>query len=253
MGSEMCIRDRIYPVALLNVGIGTTRPRHILEVGSVGASGTVTHLNGETRFAGIVTAGDVTITGFSTVVGNYSIENTSGKMTVGIITTNTLHVGTGGTVITTTDSVGVGSVGINSTAPSALLDIQGHAKFKTYSENVSYLSPSSNVVTVDLSSAQTFICTATEAITHFTLTNAPKGSTSFSLRIDQDSTGSRAVGIDTFKTSGGSAIPVYWPGGTVPQVTTTASRKDMYSFKIYDGDNPTSAGLFGVVGGQNFQ
>ena len=242
----------IYPVALLNVGIGTTRPRHILEVGNVGASGTVSHFNGETRFAGIVTAKDVTVTGFSTVVGNYSIENTSGKMTVGIITTNTLHVGTGGTIITTTDSVGVGSIGLNNTAPSALLDINGHAKFKTYSENVAYLSPSSNVVTVDLSSAQTFICTATANITHFTLTNPPKGSTSFSLRIDQDSTGSRQVGIDTFKTSGGVAIPVYWPGGTVPQVTTTASRKDMYSFKIYDGDNPTSAGLYGVVGGQNF-
>ena len=174
-------------------------------------------------------------------------------MTVGIITTNTLHVGTGGTVITTTDSVGVGSVGINSTAPSALLDIQGHTKFKTYSENVAYLSPSSNVVTVDLSSAQTFICTATEAITHFNLTNPPNGSTSFSIRIDQDSTGGRQVGIDTFKTSGGVAIPVYWPGAVVPQVTTTASRKDMYSFKLYDGDNPTSAGLFGIVGGQNFQ
>ena len=72
------------------------------------------------------------------------------------------------------------------------------------------------------------------------------------MRIDQDSTGSRAVGIDTFKTSGGSAIPVYWPGAVVPQVTVTASRSDMYSFKIYDGDNPTSAGLYGVVGGQNF-
>ena len=237
----------------MNVGIGTTRPRHILEVGNVGASGTVSHFNGETRFAGIVTAGDVTVTGFSTVVGNYSIENTSGKITVGIITTNTLHVGTGGTVITTTDSVGVGSVGINSTAPSALLDIQGHAKFKTYSENVSFLSSSSNVVTVDLSSAQTFICTATESITQFVLTNAPKGSTSFSLRIDQDSTGSHQVGIDTFKTSGGSSIPVYWPGGVVPQVTTTASRTDLFSFKIFDGDNPVSAGLYGVVGGQNFQ
>ena len=218
----------------------------------VGNSGTVSIFNGESYFAGIVTTRDVTVTGFSTVVGNYSIENTSGKMTVGIITTNTLHVGTGGTIITTTDSVGVGSIGINSTSPSAMLDIQGHTKFKTYSENVAYPSPSSNVVSIDLSSAQTFICTATSNITHFNLYNPPKGSTSFSIRIDQDSTGSRTVDIDDFRTSGGSAIPVYWPGGVVPTVTSTASRSDMYSFKIYDGDNPVSAGLYGVVGGQNF-
>tara|TARA_Y100001970_G_scaffold285277_1_gene404497 strand:- start:3261 stop:9197 length:5937 start_codon:yes stop_codon:yes gene_type:complete len=240
----------IYPVALLNVGIGTTRPTTIFEAGAVGASGTVSVFNGETYFAGIVTARDVTIAGFSTIVGNYNIQNSDGQIGVGIITTTSLHVGTSGTVIT---GVSTGYVGINSSQPGATLDIGGHTKFITYSEKVAYLSPSSNVVTVDLSSAQTFICTATEAITHFNLTNPPNGSTSFSIRIDQDSTGGRQVGIDTFKTSGGVAIPVYWPGAVVPQVTTTASRKDMYSFKLYDGDNPTSAGLFGIVGGQNFQ
>ena len=242
----------IYPVALLNVGIGTTRPRHILEVGNVGASGTVSHFNGETRFAGIVTAKDVTVTGFSTVVGNYSIENTSGKMTVGIITSNTLHVGTGGTIITTTDSVGVGSVGLNNTAPSALLDINGHTKFKTYSENVAYLSPSSNVVTVDLSSAQTFICTATDGnISQFNITNPPDGATSFTIRVSQDATGGDSVAIDNFKFNG-NTIPVYWPGGVIPTVTTTASKTDIYSFKIFDGSNPVRSGLYGVIGGQNF-
>ena len=49
------------------------------------------------------------------------------------------------------------------------------------------------------------------------------------------------------------AIPVYWPGGGVlPIVTTTADRSDIYSFKLFDGDNVTSSGLYGVVGGQNF-
>ena len=52
---------------------------------------------------------------------------------------------------------------------------------------------------------------------------------------------------------GGVAIPVYWPGGVVPTPTTTASRADIYSFKIFDGANPTTTGIYGVVGGQNFQ
>ena len=79
--------------------------------------------------------------------------------------------------------------------------------------------------------------------------NVPSGSTAFTIKILQDTTGSRAVGIDTFRTSGGVAIPVYWPGGgVVPIVTQTASRTDIYSFKTFDG----GSSLFGVVGGQNF-
>jgi hypothetical protein len=57
------------------------------------------------------------------------------------------------------------------------------------------------------------------------------------------------VGIDTFKTSGGAPIPVYWSGGgVVPIVTTTANKTDIYSFMTFDG----CSSLFGVIGGQNF-
>ena len=48
------------------------------------------------------------------------------------------------------------------------------------------------------------------------------------------------------------AIPVYWPGGIVPTMTQTASKTDIYSFKFFNGSAITSAGLYGVVGGQNF-
>ena len=105
--------------------------------------------------------------------------------------------------------------------------------------------------TVDLSKAQSFICTATADITTFEVLNAPSGSTSFTLRVDQDSTGGRSVGIDTFRDGSGSPIPIYWPGGSVPVVTTTASRVDIYSFKSF-GSNITTFGLYGVIGGQNF-
>jgi hypothetical protein len=61
------------------------------------------------------------------------------------------------------------------------------------------------------------------------------------------------IRIDTFKTSGGVTIPVYWPGGGVlPIVTPTANRSDIYTFKTFDGNNITSVGLYGVVVGQNF-
>ena len=242
----------IFPVDVLNVGIGTTRPltNVDLTVGAVGSSGTTMHVFSEAKFAGILTANNLTVAGFSTVVGNYDIQNSSGKITSGIITSTTLNVGVGGTVIAT--QVGFSSVGINSTAPTATLDIGGHTKLKTYSENVAYLTAVSNQVTVDLSSAQSFICTATAAINSFVLTNPPKGSTSFTLRIDQNSTGGHSVGIDTFKNNGGIAVPIYWPGGLVPEVTTTASKTDIYSFKTFDGNNITSSGFYGVVGGQNF-
>ena len=242
----------IHPINSLNVGIGTTRPltNVDLTVGAVGSSGTTMHVFSEAKFAGILTANNLTVAGFSTVVGNYDIQNSSGQITSGIITATTLNVGVGGTVITT--QVGFSSVGINSTAPTATLDVGGHTKLKTYSENVAYLTAVSNQVTVDLSSAQSFICTATAAINSFVLTNPPKGSTSFTLRIDQNSTGGHSVGIDTFKNNGGIAVPIYWPGGLVPEVTTTASKTDIYSFKTFDGNNITSSGFYGVVGGQNF-
>ena len=243
----------IYPVAVLNVGIGTTRPLSNVDltVGAVGSSGTTMHVYSQAKFAGIATVNDLTVAGFSTIVGNYNIQNSSGQITAGVVTSTTLKVGVAGTIITT--NVGFGSVGIGSTIPTARLDVQGHTKLKTYSENVAYLTAVANEVTVDLSSAQSFICTATGAINAFVLTNPPEGSTSFTLRIDQDSTGGHSVGIDTFKNSSGTSIPVYWPGGGVlPGVTTTASRSDIYSFKTFDGKNVTSAGLYGVVGGQNF-
>ena len=86
----------------------------------------------------------------------------------------------------------------------------------------------------------------------FVLTNIPNNSSVITLKITQNSTGGYAVGIDTFKTSGGASIPVYWPAGVVPGITTTSNKTDIYSFMIFDGANIITSGLYGVIGGQNF-
>ena len=87
----------------------------------------------------------------------------------------------------------------------------------------------------------------------FELRNPPSDGGTFTLKITQNSTGEFAVDIDSFKNLNlTNSIPVYWPGGVVPTMTSTASKTDIYSFKFFDGSSITTAGLYGVVGGQNF-
>lgn len=100
-----------------------------------------------------------------------------------------------------------------------------------------------------MSTGQTFTLEVSATVSQFTVLNPPSGATVFNILINQNATGGYSVGIDTFKDSGGSAIPVYWPGGgVVPIVTTVANKIDMYSFKTFDG----GSSLYGIVGGQNF-
>jgi hypothetical protein len=140
-------------------------------------------------------------------------------------------------------------VGIGTLTPRAQLDVEGAARFKQYYEMPVPVTVSSNNVNIDVTKGQTFTLTSPSAnVNQFTLLNVPaSSSTAFTLQIVQGSTG-RQVGIDTFRTSGGSAIPVRWPGGVVPIVTSNANAVDVYSFITFDGGST----LYGVVGGQNF-
>ena len=242
----------LYNTNLGNVGVGTTNSRYNLELGPIGSSTTSLYAHGRVQSVGIITANDVYVSGILTAT-SINLQDETGDITTGIATVITeLNIGVGGTVITALNQAGIGSVGINSTQPTALLDVQGHAKLKTYSENVQDLTYSGGVVALDLSEAQTFTCTTISGdINQFNITNLPEGATSFTIKITQDTLGGANVGIDVFKFNG-NTVPVYWPGGVVPTVTTVASKTDIYSFKIFDGSNPVSSGLYGVIGGQNF-
>ena len=80
----------LYNTDLNEVGIGTSVATGAkATIGAVGASGT-SLVNGEARFAGIITANNVTVTGFTTITGDYAIENTGGEIVAGIVTTTDL-------------------------------------------------------------------------------------------------------------------------------------------------------------------
>jgi len=239
-GTAAGLGTGIYPINLARVGIGTSVPDYNLELGTPGTGTTDLYVNNTTVLAGFTTTKDVLVGGAITAT-TYRLDSTSSNIRAGIVTATTLVVGT---AVSTSGT----QVGFGTDSPRAKVDIEGSAKFKTYSENVQPLTISSGNVNVDLSIAQSFTLTVTSAVTQFTLLNPPSGATAFTIKILQNSTG-YSVGIDTFKTSAPVTIPVYWPGGgVVPVVTTTANRTDIYSFMTFDG----GASLYGVIGGQNF-
>ena len=242
----------LYNTDLNEVGIGTSvGTGSNLTVGEVGAAGTSLFVNGQARFAGIVTANNVIVTGFTTVTGDYAIENTGGQIIAGIVTTTDLVIGT---ALTTSSN----QIGLGTGTPRALLDVQGVLRTTALAEHVDSglditgTSPDRKVI-LDLARSSVFEIDVVSPIDVFELQNPPTDGGTFTIKLTQSSTGGNAVDVDSFKDLNlTTPIPVYWPGGVVPTVTTTGSRTDIYSFKFFDGSSITTVGLYGVVGGQNF-
>ncbi len=212
------------------------------------------YVNTNAYFAGITTFANSNITGVT--AADFTLDNiSSGKIYANAIgigtdsTTQPFQVGSGSPISTQVTVIsGIGSVGIGTTNPTANLEISGHTKLRTYSEGVESLTIASNIVTVDLTQAQTFELPATDSVSKFVLQNVPSGSSSFTIKTVMNATGTWNVNVDNFESQGGLSIPVYWPGGVVPTVTNTSNAIDIYSFKTFDG----GATLYGIVGGQNF-
>ena len=241
-----------YNTGFSNIGIGTSVPAYNLELGSPGVGTTDLYVHNVAKFVGLITANYVNVTGIITASG-FDLQSSSGEITAGIVTSTNIEVGPGATTLMTIGT----NVGIGTTLPRVKFDIEGSARFKTYSEAVGILTITTNAVTIDLSEAQTFTLNLFDDVDYFVVTNPPVDSTTFTLKITQDSVGGHTAALDDFRNAGLSTIPVRWPGGGVlPGVTTTAGRTDIYSFRIFDGNTLTSYssdnGIYGIVVGQNF-
>ena len=241
-----------YNTAFANIGIGTSVPAYNLHLGSPGTGNIDLYVENVAKFVGFVTANNAFVSGIITAT-SFNLQSSSGTITAGIITSTNIKVGTGATAImSVNDNIGVGTI-----SPRAKFDIEGLARLKTYSEAVGVVTITSNVVTLDLSDAQTFELTLFDNVNYFTVANVPADASSFTIKILQNPTGGYTANLDDFRTVGLNTIPVRWPGGGVkPGVTTTANRSDIYSFRIFNGSNIISyspgTGIYGIVVGQNF-
>jgi hypothetical protein len=104
-------------------------------------------------------------------------------------------------------------------------------------------NPSSNVITIDLSTGTVFNSSLTANVNSFTISNPTAGkANNFAIIMTQDSTGGRTV-TWTF-----TSKTLKWPGGIPPLVSSAANAIDIYSFVSNDGGST----WYGFAGGQLF-
>lgn len=106
-------------------------------------------------------------------------------------------------------------------------NITGNITANVYRDQTTTATVSSGSYSVDLSTRNTFILTIASNVT-LTFANPPSGSnvTSFTIITVNDGTAGRAL---SFPAS------VTWAGGQTPSRTTTANKRDAYTFFTYDG------------------
>ena len=247
-GVQAGLGTGILPISDLNVGIGTTvfDDTFTLQLGSPGTGKTDLLVNNLSRFGSTVDFdGDVNITGQLSLT-SFDIASTTSNMTVGVLTATELCIGTGCTILKATAN----GIGINETTPTAALDVREPARLQSTYELPLNVTSSSNTLTLDVKRNNVFLHSTTENVNKFVLTGLmdPNATASWTVKIVQNATQAYSVAIDTFETSSGVSIPVYWPGGVVPTVTNAVNAIDVYSFITFDG----GTSVYGVVGGQNF-
>ena len=245
-GVQAGLGTGIHPIDNLNVGIGTTAfdTTFTLHVGSPGTGKTDLLVNNLSRFKSTADfEGDVNIEGAVSIT-NFDINSSSSNMTVGVLTATNLHVGLAKTILATTAD----GVGINATSPTAALDVREPARLQSTYELPGTVTSSSNIITLPVNEHNTFLHTTTENVTKFVLSGVKSGSAaSFTIKIVQGAS-PKTVAVDVFETTAGVSIPVNWPGGVVPVMTSVAGSIDVYSYITFDG----GTSLYGVIGGQNF-
>jgi hypothetical protein len=113
------------------------------------------------------------------------------------------------------------------------------AALTDYVETDVALSSSSGDIAIDMSNGNTGSITLSENITTLTFTNVPtNGTSSFTLKVTQDGTGSRTMAITGITINGGSTVTGLTPGAAGLTLSTGAADIDLVSFLFFDAGTP---------------
>jgi hypothetical protein len=134
-----------------------------------------------------------------------------------------------------------GTTGFTAAGTTGQVLVSGGTGSPTWTSSLAPIRTTPTVVTatvtgtytVDFSTGTTFVLTLTGATT-FTFANPPASGFdgTFNIHLVQDGTGSRTV---TWPSS------VQWSGANVPVLTTTASKKDIFTFITVNGGTSYSS------------
>jgi len=112
-------------------------------------------------------------------------------------------------------------------------------ELKAYKETDVAVTSSSGVIAIDLSNGNTGAVTLSENITDIDFTNVPTdGTSSFTLKVTQDGTGSRTMAINAITVNGGGNVTGLTPGAAGLTLSTGAADIDLVSFLFFDASTP---------------
>ena len=112
-------------------------------------------------------------------------------------------------------------------------------ELKAYKETDVAVTSSSGVIAINLSNGNTGAVTLSENITDIDFTNVPtNGTSSFTLKVTQDGTGSRTMAINAITVNGGGNVTGLTPGAAGLTLSTGAADIDLVSFLFFDASTP---------------
>ena len=113
------------------------------------------------------------------------------------------------------------------------------AELTDYVETDVAVTSTSGVIAIDLANGNTGSITLSENITDIDFTNVPTdGTSSFTLKVTQDATGSRTMAINAITVNGGSNVTAKTPGASGLTLSTGASDIDLLTFLFFDAGTP---------------
>ena len=110
--------------------------------------------------------------------------------------------------------------------------------FKDYAETDVAVT-SGTTLAIDLSAGNTGSVTLAHSVTDIDFTNVPaNGTSSFTLKVTQDGTGSRTMAINAITVNGGGNVTGLTPGAAGLTLSTGAADVDLVTFLFFDAGTP---------------